>query len=37
MATVYVSRDALGRIDGVFRNRQPGYATEAIDEAAAEV
>jgi hypothetical protein len=37
MANVYVSRDDLGRIDGVFRNRQPGFATEAIDEDAAEV
>jgi hypothetical protein len=37
MANVYVSRDGLGRIDGVYHNRQPGFATEVLDEDAAEV
>jgi len=37
MATVYVSRDGLGRISGVYLNPQPGFATEALDDAAAEV
>ena len=37
MATVYVSRDAQGRITGVYLNEQPGFATEAIDDQAAEV
>ena len=37
MATVYVSRDGLGRISGVFANAQHGYATEAIVDQAAEV
>ncbi|HYN38022.1 MAG TPA: hypothetical protein VES39_02100 [Rhodospirillales bacterium] len=37
MATVYVSRDGLGRISGVFANAQHGYATEASDDQTAEV
>ena len=37
MTTVHVSRDARGRITGVYLNEQPGYATEALDDQAAEV
>ena len=37
MAIVYVSRDARGRISGVFANAQHGYATEAIDDQTPEV
>lgn len=37
MATVYVSRDAAGRITGVYLNPQPGYATEALDDSSPEV
>ena len=37
MAIVYVSRDPLGRIDGVYANYQHGYATEAIDDQTLEV
>ena len=37
MGIVYVSRDAAGRIDGIFANRQHGYATEALDDQSAEV
>ncbi|HYN38132.1 MAG TPA: hypothetical protein VES39_02660 [Rhodospirillales bacterium] len=37
MGIVYVSRDGLGRISGVFANAQHGYATEAIDDQTLEV
>lgn len=37
MTIVYVSRDRLGRLAGVFANAQPGYASEAIDAQSAEV
>ncbi|HYN39570.1 MAG TPA: hypothetical protein VES39_09985 [Rhodospirillales bacterium] len=37
MGKIYVSRDAQGRIDGVFGNYQHGYATEPLDDQSAEV
>jgi hypothetical protein len=37
MGIVYVQRDGLGRIDGVYANPQAGYAEEGIDQESAEV
>lgn len=37
MTIVYVSRDALGRITGVYARRQPGRAEEPLVDSDAEV
>ena len=37
MATVYLQRDALGAITGVYAKAMPGLAEEPADDASAEV
>ena len=37
LAMPYVQRNAQGKIIGIFRNPQPGYATESVDDNDPEV